>query len=900
MNRNYKVIWNESLRCFMAVAEYAKSRGKSSNGAVSSGASPSTGAMAGGVRLVKLSALCVGMAATGFSMQAAAGYEAGGGTTRVNCTRDSNGGFSGEEASIALGNGQPGNVACASGPESIAIGANLAATGSQATAIGSDIIASGDLSVIIGQNFNSNPTTSTGAGGVAIGSGLSGALDSPIANGIGSVAIGSSGSATTNGLNGAIASGNHALALMSGANASATNSIALGTSATANIANSVALGSGSTTAAYVRTQTGTVNGKTYTYAGTPATSSTMSIGASGTERTLTNLAAGRVSATSTDGINGSQLFQTNTELGNLAANTASALGGGSTAGTTAGGVTAPSYTIAKTDGTNYGAANNVGTALSNLNTEVVKPITFAGNSGSSTRKLGETLTISGGLAGASSNSNIKTVVTGNTVDIQLANAPVFTGQVKANGFDASNAKIINVAKGTNATDAVNFSQLAESELTSSVVAGNNTSVSSATTGNNTAYTVNAKKSTVSAGSTAVAVTPGTETNDTTNYAVDLSAATKTSLGKADTAVQTISSNDSNLTAVKTGNNVVFDFADAPVFTGQVKANGFDASNSKITNVANGTVAGDAVNFGQLETTNTNVSNAQASANSAQTSANNAQTTATNAQTAAGNAQTTATTALTEANKGFNIKAGSSAIDNVKLGETVGFTNTDSNLVVTNNGTDNTVNYNLAQNIDLGLNGSVTTGDTVVNNAGVSFTNGLGVPVGPSVTAAGFNAGNTQLTNVASGGDVTDAANATNGVNAGDVNTAIDGVTAAGLNFAGDSGTNVNRPLGSILNITGGETDPANLTTGNIGVVANGTDGLSIQLAKNLTGLTSVAADTLTAGNTTINTTGVTIANGANPVTLTNTGLNNGNNKITNVANGTIAANSKDAINGGQV
>tara|TARA_R110002051_G_scaffold14433_2_gene46732 strand:+ start:599 stop:1489 length:891 start_codon:yes stop_codon:yes gene_type:complete len=280
----------------MAVAEYAKSRGKSSSSAVSSGASPSTGAMIGGARLVKLSALCVGMAATGFSMQAVAGYEAGGGTTFANCTRGTTGSGT-ESASIAIGNDVLNNIACASGPEAIAIGANLAASGSQATAIGSDIIASGDLSVIIGQNFNSNPTTSTGAGGVAIGSGLTSALDSPIANGVGSVALGSSGNGTTNSLNGAVASGNHSLALMSGANASATNSIALGTAATANIANSVALGSGSTTAAYVQTPTGTVNGRTYTYAGTPATSSTVSIGRSGAERTLTNLAAGRVSAT---------------------------------------------------------------------------------------------------------------------------------------------------------------------------------------------------------------------------------------------------------------------------------------------------------------------------------------------------------------------------------------------------------------------------------------------------------------------------------------------------------------------------------------------------------------------------------------------------------------------------
>ncbi|MFW1737701.1 hypothetical protein ACG9X0_22285, partial [Acinetobacter sp. ULE_I080] len=81
-------------------------------------------------------------------------------------------------------------------------------------------------------------------------------------------------------------------------------------------------------------------------------------------------------------------------------------------------------------------ANNVGDALTNLNTEVVKPVTFTGNSGTVDRKLGETLNITGGLTGAGSNSNIKTVITGNTLDIQLADAPVFAGKVTANGLDA--------------------------------------------------------------------------------------------------------------------------------------------------------------------------------------------------------------------------------------------------------------------------------------------------------------------------------------------------------------------------------------------------------------------------------------------------------------------------------
>ncbi|MCT9980893.1 cell surface protein, partial [Acinetobacter sp. I-MWF] len=65
----------------------------------------------------------------------------------------------------------------------------------------------------------------------------------------------------------------------------------------------------------------------------------------------------------------------------------------------------------------------------------------------------------GGLTGAGSNSNIKTVITGNTLDIQLADAPVFAGKVTANGLDANGNKVENVADATAATDAVNKGQL---------------------------------------------------------------------------------------------------------------------------------------------------------------------------------------------------------------------------------------------------------------------------------------------------------------------------------------------------------------------------------------------------------------------------------------------------------
>jgi autotransporter adhesin len=73
MNRNYKVIWNRSLGCFTAVAEYAKSQGKSSTGTVSSSSSASA-AVSSGARLLRMSAICAGLAAAGLSMQASADF----------------------------------------------------------------------------------------------------------------------------------------------------------------------------------------------------------------------------------------------------------------------------------------------------------------------------------------------------------------------------------------------------------------------------------------------------------------------------------------------------------------------------------------------------------------------------------------------------------------------------------------------------------------------------------------------------------------------------------------------------------------------------------------------------------------------------------------------------------
>ena len=97
----------------------------------------------------------------------------------------------------------------------------------------------------------------------------------------------------------------------------ATDTFVLGSNVNTNVANSVALGKDTTLENAIATEKATINKKEYNFAGiTPV--GTVSIGANGKERTLTNLAAGRISNESTDGVNGSQLFAIAKALDELA------------------------------------------------------------------------------------------------------------------------------------------------------------------------------------------------------------------------------------------------------------------------------------------------------------------------------------------------------------------------------------------------------------------------------------------------------------------------------------------------------------------------------------------------------------------------------------------------------
>ena len=98
------------------------------------------------------------------------------------------------------------------------------------------------------------------------------------------------------------------------------NIVSIGTNAKVTADNSVALGSDSVANSAVATASASLNGRTYNFAGTTPVG-TVSVGDSDKERTITNVAAGRISSTSTDAINGSQLHSVIQEMNSVASDT---------------------------------------------------------------------------------------------------------------------------------------------------------------------------------------------------------------------------------------------------------------------------------------------------------------------------------------------------------------------------------------------------------------------------------------------------------------------------------------------------------------------------------------------------------------------------------------------------
>ena len=236
--------------------------------------------------------------------------------------------------------------------------------------------------------------------------------------------------------NNSIASADGAMIVGSSASVTGKNGVALGNNTKVANENAVAIGNGSETAAAVATQSATINGVAHNFAGVNPTS-TVSVGKAGVERTITNVAAGRISATSTDAINGSQLYAVTTEVdkGVVYAGDVKA-------------AAAPDNKFTQKLGSQTNIVGGVTdeSKLSDNNIGVVSNGTDTLNV-----KLAKDL-------------NVESVTTGTTV---INNNGLTVGGksfITPNGINANNAPITNVADGNvapNSKDAVNGGQLNE-------------------------------------------------------------------------------------------------------------------------------------------------------------------------------------------------------------------------------------------------------------------------------------------------------------------------------------------------------------------------------------------------------------------------------------------------------
>ena len=453
------------------------------------------------------------------------------------------------------------------------------------------------------------------------------------------------------------------------------------------------------------------------------------------------------------------------------------------------------------------------------------------------------------------------------------------------GINAGNKKVVNVADGVSAKDAVNVSQLTSSSAAARTKVLKGTNVASvdfstdSVTGQDV-YTVNANGVTASAGSSAVTVTAGDKDAATnmTDYAVDLSEDSKASLVKADSAMQSVVTQidgtkvktldkADNTANFLTGDNIVLtaqdggikvstaeDVSFTSVTTGDTLLNteglsflgassvrlsqsGLNNGGNKITEVADGKDDTDAVNIRQLNATNSTL------------------------------------------DLGLDFTGDdTTVVVNRKLGQTLTIQGGATNLTKNNIGIiadeKGNLNVRLAEDVMLGKNGSVRMENTVLNNAGVTITDGPNQTI--TLSNEGLDNGNNRIIKVGEGIAPSDAVNFAQ-------LTKTNNEIAKGINIGdGNSANDQQFALGDTINVTG----DSNLTT-----VASAT-GVQVKLNNQLN---LGEAGSLQIGNSIMNSSGFTfVDNGSGrTVMLGSLGLDNGGNTIRNVGKGTL---NTDAVN----
>ena len=668
--------------------------------------------------------------------------------------------------------------------------------------------------------------------------------------------------------NNSTASADGAMVLGSSASVTGKNGVALGNNTKVANENAVAIGNGSETAAAVATPSATINGVAHNFAGVnPA--STVSVGKAGAERTITNVAAGRISATSTDAINGSQLYAVTSEIDK---------------------------------GVAYAGDVKAAAAAANK----------------FTRKLGEQTNIIGGVTDTSklTDGNIGVVSNGtDTLNIKLAKDvkvdSVTTGNtvinnngltvggktyVTNNGLNANNQKVTNVADGQVAAgskDAVNGGQLhdAKNEVINKGLRFDADNNSEKTNKLGSKVTVNGDNN---------ITTEITQTGDDTKIGVKL---------KEDIHVKTVTATDT----VKAGGVTM-----GSQTSGGTTGNYVTGLDNKTWNVTNPTaVSGRAATEDQLKTVTEAINNQSAAATDYRlvrnaSSADGSYTVDTNGnidltvedKNHAGQKETVKLKDIASKSKlddviakGLQFDANAGGTKTNKLG---------SKITVKGEGTAADTEYsgeNLKTFITQDPAGNTTIDVKMNKNLKVETIVATGE--NGKDGKIGINGKDGQTTNISvtrDGKPGVDGAPGTTTTRI--VYEKPDGTKEEvatlndGMKYGGDTGNVIKKKLNEQVNVVGGITDENKLTTeDNLGVVSDGNNNLKVRLAKALKGLESI-----TAGDTFINNNGITISNGAagNTVSLTKNGLDNGGNKITNVAAGDVSANSTDAVNGSQL
>ena len=636
-----------------------------------------------------------------------------------------------------------GNQTKATANASTAIGTKAQATGNNSTAIGNQANASGSGSIAFGQVTTANAhgalamgngAKSTGVGATALGRTANAANDSSVAVGWNATATGDRAIAIGGDGKGAPFTDSPGTFGAEGnkTTASANNAIAVGYKATANIEGGVALGSESKTTVAAGVQgynpASDRTDKYSTQAGAVGTSTlaAVSIGEGVTKtRQLTGLAAG---TEDTDAVNVAQLKNVNLKYAGDTGNsdvllkdhtlningdtdtfisTSADANGVKITAKVAKNITANADGKAVAPTTNgIATTDNVTQAINNSGWKVTSVNNGGTTNGSSSEKVspGDTVKFSAGKnivldqAGKqftySLNKDVDLTKDGSLTigDTVINNGGMtITGgpSVTKTGINAGNKKITNVTAGTDDTDAVNVKQLKAAKTV--VAAGTNVTVNKTTGANGEdVYTVN---------STATGGTASTES------VVKKAAAT----------------GDTNIADVTVGNGKNSGDPDAQYEVNVSRNAVKDAAREAVT-----------VNNGGNTDSPITVTPTDDAANH--------------------NTSYAVTFDGAKAAKVIPLtyKANNAGAKTVTLEKGLDFTNgTNTTAEI---GNDGVVKYNLNDNVTLTNAGSLTVGDTKINNDGLTITGG------PSVTKTGINAGNKKITNVAPGTDDTDAVN----------------------------------------------------------------------------------------------------------------------------------------------